>query len=185
MNINVFFRQCALAALRDVKSYLKDEGGQVAVNFPSYIIDCLEKCPPLCELMVGIFVTKLLYIHFRSSMPPTQQGTGERWSSSLVLRTTSRFVFSRPLEELRLYWGSGKFEHLPLFLSRFSSSSLCVTTLMWLPQTSWWVTNVKYTVCPCAPCQQFRTLLHQLCYLITSLSSCAGSEGVVSRLPGL
>lgn len=30
----VLFRQCALAALRDVKSYLKDEGGQVAVSFP-------------------------------------------------------------------------------------------------------------------------------------------------------
>lgn len=29
----VLFRQCALAALRDVKSYLKDEGGQVAVSF--------------------------------------------------------------------------------------------------------------------------------------------------------
>lgn len=31
----VLFRQCALAALRDVKSYLKDEGGQVAVSFPT------------------------------------------------------------------------------------------------------------------------------------------------------
>lgn len=141
MNINVFFRQCALAALRDVKSYLKDEGGQVAVSFPSRIIDCLENCSPLCELMVGTFVTKLLYIHFRSSMPQTRQGTGERWSSSLVLRTTSRFVFSRPPEKLHPYWGSGKFEQLPLFLSRFSSSSLCVTTLMWLPPTSWWVTT--------------------------------------------
>lgn len=77
-NINVFFRQCALAALRDVKSYLKDEGGQVAVSFPSCITDCLENCSPLCELMVGIFVTKLLYIHFRSLMPQTQQGIGER-----------------------------------------------------------------------------------------------------------
>lgn len=32
-NVPVFLRQCALAALRDVKSYLKDEGGQVAVRF--------------------------------------------------------------------------------------------------------------------------------------------------------
>lgn len=39
MNISaVVFRQCALAALRDVKSYLKDEGGQVAVSFPSCIM---------------------------------------------------------------------------------------------------------------------------------------------------
>lgn len=29
---SLFSRQCALAALRDVKSYLKDEGGQVAVS---------------------------------------------------------------------------------------------------------------------------------------------------------
>lgn len=32
------FRQCALAALRDVKSYLKDEGGQVAVSFQSHVM---------------------------------------------------------------------------------------------------------------------------------------------------
>lgn len=35
----LLFRQCALAALRDVKSYLKDEGGQVAVSFPSCMIN--------------------------------------------------------------------------------------------------------------------------------------------------
>lgn len=45
--------------------------------------------------------------------------------------------------------------------------------------------SLNGTVCPCAPCKQFRAVLHQLRYLITSLSSCAGSEGVVSRLPGL
>lgn len=40
LNVRPFlFRQCALAALRDVKSYLKDEGGQVAVSFPSCMIN--------------------------------------------------------------------------------------------------------------------------------------------------
>lgn len=42
-----FFRQCALAALRDVKSYLKDEGGQVAVSFPS----CITCFPQIFVLM--------------------------------------------------------------------------------------------------------------------------------------
>lgn len=49
----VLFRQCALAALRDVKSYLKDEGGEVAVSFPSSImlfrrtLKILHSPPPL------------------------------------------------------------------------------------------------------------------------------------------
>lgn len=46
INIPVLLRQCALAALRDVKSYLKDEGGQVAVSFPPGIISCLENVSP-------------------------------------------------------------------------------------------------------------------------------------------
>lgn len=51
MNITtVFFRQCALAALRDVRSYLKDEGGQVAVSFPSCIM-CFLKIWSRCWIL--------------------------------------------------------------------------------------------------------------------------------------
>lgn len=34
-------------------------------------------------------------------------------------------------------------------------------------------------------CEKFITLSHQVCYLLTIFPPCAGSEGVVSRLPGL
>lgn len=38
LSLFFFFRQCALAALRDVKSYLKEEGGQVAVRFSVFFL---------------------------------------------------------------------------------------------------------------------------------------------------
>lgn len=76
INVPVFLRQCALAALRDVKSYLKDEGGQVAVSFTSGTINNLEEPRPLCEYSVGTFVT--LRVRSRSLTPLTQPGTGER-----------------------------------------------------------------------------------------------------------
>lgn len=62
----LLFRQCALAALRDVKSYLKDEGGQVAVSFPSNVaFFFLDKSLP-----------DALPLPPRCLTPPTQPGKG-------------------------------------------------------------------------------------------------------------
>ena len=52
--------QCALAALRDVKSYLTDEGGEVAVSFPSCIT---SPDTPFTELLIFQNHTDMNFSH--------------------------------------------------------------------------------------------------------------------------
>uniref|UniRef100_A0A674MC83 6-phosphofructo-2-kinase/fructose-2,6-biphosphatase 3 n=1 Tax=Takifugu rubripes TaxID=31033 RepID=A0A674MC83_TAKRU len=52
-------QQCALAALRDVKSYLKDEGGQVAVSSPSCIFFIESVCDDPSVIASNIMEVKV------------------------------------------------------------------------------------------------------------------------------
>lgn len=176
--VPVILRQCALAALRDVKSYLKDEGGQVAVRFLSGIIFNQENHAPHGESSAGTFVT--LCVRSRSLTPPTQPGTGETWSSSLVPTTTSRCVsWSALLQKPYARGGRRLIQPGSHFLSppRFSSSSLCATTPMWSLPTSWWAADTKTA--------QHGPLNRSVGEQFYSPVTQTGSEGVLSWLPRL
>lgn len=83
---SVFFsicRQCALVALEDVKTYLNEEGGQIAVRIRQNICLCvflLKMNRKLC------FWNVVPVVFFRFLMPPTPPERGG--SSSLTLQRT-------------------------------------------------------------------------------------------------
>lgn len=81
------YRQCAMAALNDVREYLSVEGGQVAVSSSccSWIFFCTYSVNKGCKMSV-------FSCCFRSLMRQIQQEKEEAPSSSLLNKMGSRFV---------------------------------------------------------------------------------------------
>lgn len=83
---SVFFslcRQCALVALEDVKTYLNEEGGQIAVRIQQNIWSCVFLLQMNCKLC---FWNVVPVVWFRFLMLPTPPERGG--SSSLTLQRT-------------------------------------------------------------------------------------------------